>query len=209
MNAPPLSLPVRRDDEPALARRLRSAVQGEVRFDRLSRTLYSTDASIYEITPLGAVLPKNVADIVAVVNECRTAGVSIVARGAGTGLAGGAVGPGVQLDLSRYMNRIGQVDLEARTVEVEPGVVLDELNARSDGPARKPRPRPASDDRHARRTALVYHCDNVGNIFRQHHPQRRDLVDTRVRGIERAGKTIEADLALDRRAQSSRKQRFI
>lgn len=124
-----LSLPVRLDDEPALARRLRSAIQGEVRFDRLSRTLYSTDASIYEITPLGVVLPKNVDDVVAVVNECRAEGVSIVARGAGTGLAGGAVGEGVQLDLSRYMNGIGPVDAEARTVEVEPGVVLDELNA--------------------------------------------------------------------------------
>jgi len=129
LTAPVLSLPVRRDDEPALARRLRSAIQGEVRFDRLSRTLYSTDASIYEITPLGVVLPKNVADVVAVVNECRAGGVSIVARGAGTGLTGGAVGAGVQLDLSRYMNGIGPVDPQARKVEVEPGVVLDELNA--------------------------------------------------------------------------------
>ncbi len=128
MNATALSLPVLRDDEPALARRLRSVIQGEVRFDRLSRTLYSTDASIYEITPLGVVLPKNVADVVAMVNECRAAGVPIVARGAGTGLTGGAVGAGVQLDLSRYLNGIGPVDPEGRTVEVEPGVVLDELN---------------------------------------------------------------------------------
>jgi FAD/FMN-containing dehydrogenase/Fe-S oxidoreductase len=128
LNATALSLPVLRDDEPALARRLRSVIQGEVRFDRLSRTLYSTDASIYEITPLGVVLPKNVADVVAMVNECRAAGVPIVARGAGTGLTGGAVGAGVQLDLSRYLNGIGPVDPEGRTVEVEPGVVLDELN---------------------------------------------------------------------------------
>ncbi|MFH1109749.1 MAG: FAD-linked oxidase C-terminal domain-containing protein [Planctomycetota bacterium] len=129
MNAPAISLPVRREDESPLARRLGEAVQGEVRFDRLSRTLYSTDAGIYEIAPLGVVLPKDVDDVVAVVNECRAAGVSIVARGAGTGLAGGAVGPGVQLDLSRHMNRIGPLDAEARTVEVEPGVVLDQLNA--------------------------------------------------------------------------------
>ncbi len=129
MNAPSFSLPVQRGDEPAIARRLRDVVKGEVRFDRLSRTLYSTDASIYEIIPLGVVLPQNVSDVVAVVNECRAAGVSIVARGAGTGLAGGAVGPGVQLDLSRYLNRIGPADLEARMIEVEAGVVLDELNA--------------------------------------------------------------------------------
>jgi len=129
LNAAAISLPVRRDNEPPLARRLRSAIHGEVRFDRLSRTLYSTDASIYEITPLGVVLPKNVADVVAVVNECRAEGVSIIARGAGTGLTGGAVGAGVQLDLSRYMNGIGPVDSRSRTVDVEPGVVLDELNA--------------------------------------------------------------------------------
>ncbi len=129
MNAP-LPIPLdQRKPEPPIAPRLRSAVEGEVRFDRLSRALYATDASIYEIAPLGIVLPKSVEDIVAVVQECRAAGVSVIARGAGTGLTGGAVGPGVQLDLSRHMNRIGPLDLVARTVEVEPGVVLDELNA--------------------------------------------------------------------------------
>ncbi len=112
----------------ALVQRLRGRTSGEVRFDDLSRTIYATDASIYEITPLGVVLPRTIDDVVAVVEECRAAGVSIVPRGAGTGLTGGAVGPGVQLDLSRYLNRIGRLDVAARTIEVEPGVVLDELN---------------------------------------------------------------------------------
>lgn len=129
MNEASVPLSVLTSDAAALAERLRAKIKGDVRFDRLARTLYATDASIYEIVPLGVVLPRDAADVVAVVNECRETGVSIIARGGGTGLAGGAVGPGVQLDLSRYMNGIGPLDLEARTVEVEPGVVLDELNA--------------------------------------------------------------------------------
>lgn len=116
-------------DDSTLVGRLRSNVEGEVRFDRLTRTLFSTDASIYQITPLGVVFPKSVSDVVAAVNVCRAAGVPIIARGAGTGLTGGAVGAGVQIDFSRFMNRIGAFDSNERTVEVEPGVVLDELNA--------------------------------------------------------------------------------
>ena len=124
---PQSAIPV--DGASRIAERLRGRNCGDIRFDRLSRTLYATDASIYEIIPLGVVLPKSVDDVVAVVDECRAEGVSIVARGAGTGLAGGAVGPGVQLDLSRYLNHIGDLNRESRTIEVEAGVVLDELNA--------------------------------------------------------------------------------
>lgn len=111
-----------------LEQTLKGSIRGDVRFDRLSRAIYATDASIYEIVPLGVVLPRDAADVVATVHACREAGVPIVARGAGTGLAGGAVGPGLQLDLSRYMNAIRDFDPVARTVVVEPGVVLDELN---------------------------------------------------------------------------------
>ena len=112
----------------ALAERLRAGIKGEVRFDNLSRTLYATDASIYEIIPVGVVLPKDVEDVVTTVKVCGEAGISIVARGGGTGLTGGAVGSGVQIDFSHHMNRIGRLDLDARTIEVEPGVVLDALN---------------------------------------------------------------------------------
>jgi len=117
------------DPQSALAASLRGKIRGEVRFDPLSRAIYSTDASMYEIAPLGVVLPETVEDVVTAIEECRKYGTSIIPRGAGTGLTGGAVGSGVQLDLSRYLNHIGWLDLEARTVEVEPGVVLDELNA--------------------------------------------------------------------------------
>lgn len=116
-------------DESSLMSRLRERIAGEVRFDRLARTLYSTDASIYQITPIGVAFPGNVPDVVALVDACREARVPIVPRGAGTGLTGGAVGAGLQVDLSRHMNRIGTFDAKARTIDVEPGVVLDELNA--------------------------------------------------------------------------------
>jgi len=112
-----------------LERDLRHCIRGEIRFDKLSRAVYSTDASLYEIAPAGVVLPRDVDDVVATVNLCRAHGVSIVARGAGTGIAGGAVGWGVQLDFSRFMHAIGPIDSDARTVTVEPGVVLDDLNA--------------------------------------------------------------------------------
>lgn len=124
-----VSLPIREAPPSDLETRLRAALQGEVRFDRLARAMYATDASIYEIVPLGVVYPKCVEDVVAVVRECQRDGTPIIARGAGTGLAGGAVGAGVQLDFSRHLTHIRNLDLAARTVEVEPGVVLDELNA--------------------------------------------------------------------------------
>ncbi len=115
--------------QPEIATDLQREISGDVRFDHLSRTIYATDASIYEIIPLGVVIPKNVDDVVATIKQCRHHGIAVIPRGAGTGLAGGALGSGVQLDLSRYMNRIIDIDPQAKTVTVEPGVVLDELNA--------------------------------------------------------------------------------
>lgn len=116
-------------DFAALARELAAAITGEVRTDALARVLYSTDASIYEIVPDGVVFPKSVVDVVATVRFCAEHGVPVTARGAGTGLAGNAVNRGLQLDCSRYLNRIIAIDPVARTARVEPGVVLDELNA--------------------------------------------------------------------------------
>ncbi|UCC31468.1 MAG: FAD-binding protein [Phycisphaerales bacterium] len=129
MNRGPAHSEIQTEPGPILAETLRGRIKGDVRFDALSRTIYATDASIYEITPLGVVLPKDADDVVSAVNECRKLGISVIPRGAATGLTGGTVGPGLQLDLSRYMDRIGPLDLSARTITVEPGVVLDELNA--------------------------------------------------------------------------------
>jgi FAD/FMN-containing dehydrogenase/Fe-S oxidoreductase len=114
--------------EQALSR-LATSIQGEVRTDTLARVLYATDASIYEIVPDAVVLPRSVADVVATVRWCREHGLPLTPRGAGTGLSGGAVNRGVQLDCSRHLNRILEIDPQRRIARVEPGVVLDELNA--------------------------------------------------------------------------------
>lgn len=115
----------RRSLETALAR----SVAGEVRFDRLTRAIYSTDASLYEIAPAGVVLPRDADDVLAVVELCRSHGVPIVARGGGTGIAGGALGWGVTLDFSKFMHSVVSIDPDARTAAVQPGITLDELNA--------------------------------------------------------------------------------
>jgi len=109
--------------------KLATSIQGEVRTDTLARVLYATDASIYEIVPDAVVLPRSVADVVATVRWCREHGRPLTPRGAGTGLSGGAVNRGVQLDCSRHLNRILEIDPQRRIARVEPGVVLDELNA--------------------------------------------------------------------------------
>lgn len=101
----------------------------ECRADLLARALYATDASIYEITPDAVVWPRSVADVQAAVRACARHGVPLTPRGAGTGLSGGCVNRGVQLDVSRHLNRILDVDPPRRTARVQPGVVLDELNA--------------------------------------------------------------------------------
>lgn len=112
-----------------LIRDLRKRIAGEVRFDRMSKVLYSTDASIYEIEPLGVVVPRTADDVLAAVEICGGRGVALLPRGAGTSLCGQSIGRAVILDLSKYMNRVLEVNVEERSARVQPGVVLDELNA--------------------------------------------------------------------------------
>ena len=116
-------------DVQRLARSLRAAVAGDVQFDGASRAMHATDASVYQIMPLGVVTPRTRNDVAEVVRVCRENGVSITARGGGTSQAGQAIGAGVSLDFSRYMNRVLDLDTAAATVTVEPGIILDELNA--------------------------------------------------------------------------------
>jgi FAD/FMN-containing dehydrogenase/Fe-S oxidoreductase len=108
---------------------LRRAVAGEVRFDPYSRALYSTDASIYQIEPIGVVIPRNRDDVQAALEVARRHGAPILPRGSGSSLAGQAVGAAVVLDFSKYLNRIVDIDPGARRVRAEPGVVCDALNA--------------------------------------------------------------------------------
>ena len=115
-------------DTAALESALSGAIDGEVRFDKISRAIYSTDGSVYQIFPAGVVIPKSIDDVKATLQACRKFGVSITARGGGTSQSGQAVGSGVQVDFSKYLNRILELDTDAGTVVVEPGIVLDELN---------------------------------------------------------------------------------
>ena len=112
-----------------LTRELAAAVDGEVRFDAATRALYATDASVYQIAPLGVVVPRSVEDVVKTVRIAARHGVPITARGGGTSQAGQAIGAGLVVDTSKYLNRILAVDPGRRLARVEPGVVLDELNA--------------------------------------------------------------------------------
>ena len=109
--------------------RLGAETTCEVRSDAADRWLYATDASLYQIEPVGVVLPRTVADLAAAVRIAAEEGVPVVPRGAATSLSGQTIGAGLILDLSKYLNRIGIVDRARMTVKVEPGVVLDRLNA--------------------------------------------------------------------------------
>ena len=112
-----------------LRRELEASIEGDVRFDAVSRALYSTDASVYQIEPTGVVAVRNRGDVLRTIEIARRHGVSITARGGGTSQAGQAIGPGLQLDTSRFFNRVLEVDPAGRWARIEPGVVLDELNA--------------------------------------------------------------------------------
>jgi FAD/FMN-containing dehydrogenase/Fe-S oxidoreductase len=100
----------------------------DVRFDNLTRQLYATDASIYQIEPLGVVFPKNVQQASAVIRAAADGGVSVTPRGAGTSLVGNAIGEGLIVEFSRYNREITDLDLEKCSVRVGAGVVLDRLS---------------------------------------------------------------------------------
>jgi FAD/FMN-containing dehydrogenase/Fe-S oxidoreductase len=104
---------------------LKGVVRGELLFDDLSRVLYSTDASIFQVEPLGVVVPRDEEDVAAVVRYAAEHQVPLVPRGAGTGVAGESLGPGLVVDLSRHFRSI--LETTADTVRVQPGVVCRQL----------------------------------------------------------------------------------
>src|SRR6185503_6546829 len=110
------------------AERLRKALQGEVLFDRFSRGRYSTDASHYQVEPVGVVVPRSDEDVRAALEIAREEGVALLPRGGGTSQSGQTVGRALVLDFSKHLKRILALDAEARTCIVEPGIVLDDLN---------------------------------------------------------------------------------
>jgi anaerobic glycerol-3-phosphate dehydrogenase C subunit len=118
-----------KDSPEEIHKYLSTLLEGEVLVDRLTRLLYSTDASIYEIEPKAVVLPRTVEDVLRVVKFAGEEGVPVFARGGGSGLAGESLGPGIVLDFSKYMNHILEVNETENFVRCGPGVVLSVLNA--------------------------------------------------------------------------------
>ncbi len=112
-----------------LETRLRRALRGEVSFDAFTRGRYATDASIYQIEPLGVVVPRDDADALAALEIAADAKVPILPRGAGSSQCGQSVGRALVVDHSRHLDAVIELDADAATVWVEPGIVLDRLNA--------------------------------------------------------------------------------
>ena len=111
-----------------LARKLRQQIQGDVLFDDFSRGRYSTDASIYQLMPIGVVVPKSDDDVEAVIKIAKEEGVPVLPRGSGTSQNGQAIGEALLIDTTRHLNQIVGFDKENQTACVQPGLVLDHLN---------------------------------------------------------------------------------
>ncbi|MSR69816.1 MAG: FAD-binding oxidoreductase [Phycisphaerales bacterium] len=112
----------------SIAQEIAAAIQGEVRFGQHDRMLYATDASLYQVEPIGVVIPTSVQDGIAAIKVCARLGVPLLARGGGTALAGQTVNRAVVIDFSANCRTIMQIDPVNRRARVEPGVVLDQLN---------------------------------------------------------------------------------
>ena len=116
-------------DAEALVADLSRRIHGEVRFDSGSRALYATDASNYRQVPIGVVIPKSMDDVIKTMELCRRYGAPVLARGAGTSLAGQCCNVAVVLDFTKYLNQILEIDPRRKLARVQPGVVLDDLRA--------------------------------------------------------------------------------
>ncbi len=134
-------------DTRGLVEELRRETGGEVRFDAMSRALYSTDASMYEMEPVGVVIPRTVEDVIAAVNVVRRHDGALLSRGGGTSLAGQTVARAVVIDFSKYLRNVLEECPEEGWVRVEPGIILDELNRRIRSSGRMFTPDPSTSNR--------------------------------------------------------------
>ncbi len=134
---------------PALVEDLRERVDGDVRFDEYTRQLYATDASAYEVTPIGVVFPATTADVAAVMAYCAEREIPVLPRGGGTSLAGQSVNEAVVLDFTRHMDDIISVDPDEGRARAQPGVRLGDLNATLEEHDLKFAPDPAWGDKSA------------------------------------------------------------
>ena len=113
-----------------LERRLRADIAGELYFDRFTRGRYATDASHYQVFPAGVLVPRSLDDVRAALEHCRALGMPVLSRGGGSSQCGQTVNEALVIDYSKYLNRVLHFDAEVQRCTVEPGIVLDELNAR-------------------------------------------------------------------------------
>ncbi len=134
-------------EAPALERRLRQIVRGDVRFDDATRALFATDASNYRQVPLGVVMPLDQEDVIATVAACRELGAPLLSRGAGTSLAGQGCNAALILDFTPHMSLIRELSPQKRLAWVQPGVVLDTLRGEAEKYALTFAPDPATHDR--------------------------------------------------------------
>ena len=118
--------PLQRD--PRLAARLGSEIEGDVWFDAFSRGRYSTDASAYQIEPIGVVVPRTWQDVISAIQIAADEEIAVLPRGAGTSQCGQTVGEALVIDTSAYLNSVIKLDPDRQRVCVEPGMVLDHLN---------------------------------------------------------------------------------
>tara|TARA_B100000579_G_scaffold86857_1_gene68029 strand:+ start:20206 stop:23118 length:2913 start_codon:yes stop_codon:yes gene_type:complete len=111
-----------------LEHELKNSIQGEVNFDDVYRQMYSTDGSIYKMTPIGVTLPKNPDDVSAIIDICNKNKTAVLPRGGGTSLSGQTVNSAVVMDFSKYMNNVLEINPEEKFVITEPGITIDNLN---------------------------------------------------------------------------------
>ena len=114
-------------DAKSLESELRALIRGEVRFDAGSRALYATDSSNYRQVPIGVVIPKDIDDVYKTITACQRYGAPLLARGGGTSLAGQCCNVAVIIDMSKYMNKVIEIDPQKRLARVQPGTILDDL----------------------------------------------------------------------------------
>tara|TARA_B100001559_G_scaffold130630_1_gene109906 strand:+ start:1413 stop:4325 length:2913 start_codon:yes stop_codon:yes gene_type:complete len=113
-----------------LENEIKKSIQGEVRFDDVYRQMYSTDGSIYSMTPIGVTLPKTPDDVSAIIDICNRNNTAILPRGGGTSLSGQTVNSAVIIDFSKYMHNVLEINPEEKYVITEPGITIDNLNQR-------------------------------------------------------------------------------
>ncbi len=174
-----------------LAERLRAELEGEVLFDRFSRGRYSTDASHYQIEPVGVVVPRSDDDVRAAMAIAREEGVPLLPRGGATSQSGQTVGRALVLDFSKHLKRLVEINEINSTCIVEPGIVLDELNrqlkvARAVVSRRRVDGEPGDHRRHDGQQFLRHALDPLRHHARQRAGHRRDP-GGRQRGAVRRG----------------------